>query len=63
LIKKHEDFDRAIKVQEEKIAAVQTFADQLVVSEHYDAPNIEEKRDQVRYDMLYSCSLLGHVIA
>ena len=50
LIKKHEDFDRAIKNQEEKIAAVQTFADQLVDSEHYDSPNIEQKRDQVRWD-------------
>ena len=48
LIKKHEDFDRAIKVQEEKIGAVQIFADQLVDSDHYDAPNIEGKRDQVR---------------
>ena len=52
LIKKHEDFDRAIKNQEEKIAAVQTFADQLVDSEHYDSPNIEQKRDQVRLDLL-----------
>ena len=49
LIKKHEDFDRAIKNQEEKIAAVQTFADQLVDSEHYDSPNIEQKRDQVSW--------------
>ena len=52
LIKKHEDFDRAIKNQEEKIAAVQTFADQLVDSEHYDSPNIEQKRDQARWDKL-----------
>ncbi|XP_067948494.1 spectrin alpha chain-like isoform X2 [Watersipora subatra] len=54
LIKKHEDFDRAIKVQEEKIAAVQRFANQLVDSEHYDSSNIEDKRDQVmeRWDLL-----------
>lgn len=49
LIKKHEDFDRAIKVQEEKIGAVQTFADQLVDGEHYDGEDINERRDQVRY--------------
>uniref|UniRef100_A0A3Q2QEV3 Spectrin alpha, non-erythrocytic 1 n=1 Tax=Fundulus heteroclitus TaxID=8078 RepID=A0A3Q2QEV3_FUNHE len=30
LIKKHEDFDKAINVQEEKIAALQSFADQLI---------------------------------
>ncbi|KAL8606296.1 hypothetical protein ACOMHN_024191 [Nucella lapillus] len=47
LIKKHEDFDRAIASQEEKINALQQFADQLVSSNHYDAPAIEDKREQV----------------
>ncbi|XP_076454932.1 LOW QUALITY PROTEIN: spectrin alpha chain-like [Babylonia areolata] len=47
LIKKHEDFDRAISSQEEKINALQQFADQLITSNHYDAPAITEKRDQV----------------
>ncbi|KAI0240930.1 Spectrin alpha chain [Lamellibrachia satsuma] len=47
LIKKHEDFDRAINSQEEKIAALQTFADQLIVNDHYDGPGIEQKRQQV----------------
>uniref|UniRef100_A0A3P8PHZ7 Spectrin alpha chain, non-erythrocytic 1 n=1 Tax=Astatotilapia calliptera TaxID=8154 RepID=A0A3P8PHZ7_ASTCA len=35
LIKKHEDFDKAINVQEEKIAALQSFADQLIGADHY----------------------------
>uniref|UniRef100_A0A4W4GYX2 Spectrin alpha chain, non-erythrocytic 1 n=1 Tax=Electrophorus electricus TaxID=8005 RepID=A0A4W4GYX2_ELEEL len=40
LIKKHEDFDKAINVQEEKIAALQSFADQLISADHYAKPEI-----------------------
>ncbi|XP_077987102.1 spectrin alpha chain, non-erythrocytic 1-like isoform X2 [Glandiceps talaboti] len=47
LIKKHEDFDKAINAQEEKIKALQSFADQLVAADHYDSPAINERRDQV----------------
>ncbi|XP_041369234.1 spectrin alpha chain-like isoform X2 [Gigantopelta aegis] len=47
LIKKHEDFDRAINSQEEKINALQQFADQLIAADHYDGPAVADKRDQV----------------
>ena len=47
LIKKHEDFDRAISGQQEKIQALQLFADQLIGGEHYDSGAISDKRDQV----------------
>lgn len=47
LIKKHEDFDKAINQQEEKIGALNTFAEQLIGAEHYDAPAIDDKRNQV----------------
>ncbi|KAL5013103.1 hypothetical protein ScPMuIL_011654 [Solemya velum] len=47
LIKKHEDFDRAISSQQDKIQALQQFAEQLIVAEHYDSEAIAEKRDQV----------------
>ncbi|KAK7794241.1 hypothetical protein R5R35_012555 [Gryllus longicercus] len=47
LIKKHEDFDKAINAHEEKIAALQTLADQLIAAEHYAAQPIDEKRRQV----------------
>ncbi|XP_048482065.1 spectrin alpha chain isoform X4 [Plutella xylostella] len=47
LIKKHEDFDKAINAHEEKIAQVQTLAEQLIASEHYAAPAIDDKRRQV----------------
>ena len=47
MIKKHEDFDKAIGNQEEKIEALQTFADQLVASEHYATPDIDGKKKEV----------------
>ena len=47
LIKKHEDFDKALSLQEQKINAIESFAQQLINNDHYDAPAIGTKRDQV----------------
>ncbi|XP_030853592.1 spectrin alpha chain, non-erythrocytic 1 isoform X3 [Strongylocentrotus purpuratus] len=47
LIKKHEDFDKALSIQEQKINAINSFAEQLVSNDHYDGPAIGTKRDQV----------------
>uniref|UniRef100_A0A0P4VTQ5 Putative beta-spectrin n=2 Tax=Rhodnius TaxID=13248 RepID=A0A0P4VTQ5_9HEMI len=47
LIKKHEDFDKAINAHEEKIAALQTLADQLMAADHYASKPIDDKRRQV----------------
>lgn len=47
LIKKHEDFDKAINGHEEKIAALQVLADQLIAQQHYAAKLIDDKRKQV----------------
>ncbi|XP_060526882.1 spectrin alpha chain isoform X2 [Cylas formicarius] len=47
LIKKHEDFDKAINAHEEKIAALQTLAGQLIDRGHYASRAIGDKRDQV----------------
>ncbi len=47
LIKKHEDFDKAINSQQEKISALEAFANQLVSQSHYDTPAIVNKRDQI----------------
>jgi len=47
LIKKHEDFDKAINSQEEKIATLNALADQLIRSQHYASKQIADKRDQV----------------
>ena len=47
MIKKHEDFDKAIGNHEEKIEALQTFADQLVASEQCATPDIDGKKNEV----------------
>lgn len=47
LIKKHEDFDKAINGHEEKIAALQVLADQLIAQQHYANKLIDDKRNQV----------------
>eukprot|EP00095_Tigriopus_kingsejongensis_P005059 maker-scaffold330_size203968-snap-gene-0.18 protein:Tk05059 transcript:maker-scaffold330_size203968-snap-gene-0.18-mRNA-1 annotation:"spectrin alpha chain" len=47
MIKKHEDFDKAISNQEEKIEALSTYADQLIGSDHYAGPGITDKKQEV----------------
>lgn len=47
LIKKHEDFDKAINGHEEKIAALQVLADQLTAQNHYASKQIDDKRKSV----------------
>lgn len=47
LIKKHEDFDKAINAQEQKIGALVSLADQLTAHDHYAAEPIKEKKEQV----------------
>lgn len=47
LIKKHEDFDKAINTQEEKIKGLKAFAESLIKNNHYDAPAVTRKRDQI----------------
>merc|ERR1719192_2612233 len=47
MIKKHEDFDKAIGNQEEKIESLQTYADQLIQSEHYAGEDINQKKKDV----------------
>ena len=42
-IKRHEDFDRAINAQEEKIANLQSFANTLINNDHYDQANVEDR--------------------
>lgn len=47
LIKKHEDFDKAINTQEEKIKGLKLFAESLIKNNHYDSPAVTRKRDQI----------------
>lgn len=56
LIKKHEDFDKAINSQQEKIAGLQGFANQLIKNDHYDKDAVARKRDNIldRWERLKS---------
>lgn len=47
LIKKHEDFDKAIESQQEKLNNLDQLSRQLGQSDHYAAQAIKEKRDQI----------------
>ncbi|CAL8071830.1 unnamed protein product [Calicophoron daubneyi] len=47
LIKKYEDFNRAINLQEAKIQTLNESADKLVEMGHYDTPAINAKRAEV----------------
>lgn len=47
MIKKHEDFDKAIGNQEEKIESLSTYADQLIGSDHYSCIEIKSKKQEV----------------
>ncbi|CAJ0583549.1 unnamed protein product, partial [Mesorhabditis spiculigera] len=47
LIKKHEDFNKAINSQQDKIQQLRTFADRLIKGDHYDKDGIADKRDQI----------------
>ena len=47
LIKKHEDFDRAISNQEEKIESLANYALQLIQSQHYASNDINQKKKDV----------------
>ena len=60
-IKRHEDFDRAINAQEEKIANLQTFANTLIINEHYDKDNVQHRINLVleRWQLLRQ-ALLEH---
>jgi spectrin alpha len=46
-IKRHEDFDRAINAQEEKIANLRLFAETFIANDHYDKENVAERITQV----------------
>ena len=54
LIKKHEDLNKAIRIQEEKIENLKRLADNLVENNNYAKESIEDKRDQVleRWNLL-----------
>ena len=65
LIKKHEDFEKSLAAQEEKIKALDEFASKLIENEHYAADEVHHRRDAVsksnlasRYMFVYCLSNL-----
>ncbi|XP_026468326.1 LOW QUALITY PROTEIN: spectrin alpha chain-like, partial [Ctenocephalides felis] len=44
LIKKHEDFEKSLAAQEEKIKALDEFASKLIEGEHYSAEDVADRR-------------------
>lgn len=44
LIKKHEDFEKSLAAQEEKIKALDEFATKLIDGEHYAADDVAQRR-------------------
>lgn len=49
LIKKHEDFEKSLAAQEEKIKALDDFASKLIDGQHYAAGDVATRRDAVSF--------------
>lgn len=49
LIKKHEDFEKSLAAQEEKIKALDEFATKLIDGEHYAADDVAQRRAMVSF--------------
>lgn len=49
LLKKHEDFEKSLAAQEEKIHALNEFATKLVEGNHYAAEDVAKRRDAVSF--------------
>ena len=47
LIKKHEDFEKSLAAQEEKIKALDEFATKLIEGQHYAADDVAQRRTAV----------------
>lgn len=47
LIKKHEDFEKSLAAQEEKIKALDEFATKLIEGQHYAADEVAQRRSLV----------------
>ena len=60
LFKKHDDFEKSLTAQEEKIKALDEFATKLIESEHYAHDDVAARRDQLltRRNRLYEASTL-----
>ncbi|XP_055376264.1 spectrin beta chain, non-erythrocytic 1 isoform X2 [Condylostylus longicornis] len=46
-IKKHDEFERVIQTQDEKVALLQEHGRKLIEQHHYDSPNIQKRLNEV----------------
>ena len=44
MMKKHEDFEKSLAAQEEKVKALDEFASKLIEGQHYAADDVAQKR-------------------
>lgn len=56
LIKKHEDFEKSLAAQEEKIKALDEFATKLIEGQHYAADDVAQRRAMVSVGALFGSS-------
>lgn len=47
LLKKHEDFEKSLVAQEEKIKALDEFASKLIEGQHYAADDVAQRREML----------------
>ncbi|XP_063234159.1 spectrin alpha chain, non-erythrocytic 1 isoform X2 [Bacillus rossius redtenbacheri] len=47
LLKRHEDFENTLSVQDERLKAFSEMADKLIAAGHYDSKYVSDRRDQV----------------
>ena len=56
LIKKHEDFEKSLAAQEEKIKALDEFASKLIENEHYASDDVAARRNAVSLMLFFILS-------
>ena len=57
LIRKHDDFAKSFAAQEDKIKDIDETATKLIENEHYAAPDIDERRNEVSWSWYIRLSI------
>ena len=57
LLKKHEDFEKSLAAQEEKVKAVDDMTSRLLKGRHYAATDIDSRRREVKENGSWSMCL------
>lgn len=54
MIKKHEDFEKSLAAQEEKIKALNEFATKLIEGQHYATEDVAQRREMVNFKFIHN---------